>query len=109
MLKLSLLVRLEAKPGKEEAVAAFLASALPLANSENGTAAWFAFRIGSSTFGVFDAFATEAACQAHLSGAIAQALMAQADELFSSPPVIERLDLLAVKLPAATPDVRVTA
>jgi quinol monooxygenase YgiN len=98
MLKLSLLARLEAKPGKEAEVAAFLASALPLANAEKGTPVWFAFRIGESTFGVFDAFADETTRQAHLSGAIAQALMAKAEELFSRPPVIEQLDLLAVKL-----------
>jgi quinol monooxygenase YgiN len=97
MLKYSLLARLEAKPGKEAAVAEFLASALPLAQAERGTAVWFAFRIGDSTFGIFDAFADEPARQAHLAGPIAQALMARADELLAKPPVIERLDLLASK------------
>ena len=33
MVKLALFVRLEAKPGKEAAVADFLAGALPLANA----------------------------------------------------------------------------
>jgi len=100
MLKLSLLARVEAKPGKEAEVADFLASALPLAEAETRTAVWFAFRIGASTFGVFDAFADEAGREQHLSGPIAQALMARADELFAAPPVIEKLDLLAVKAPA---------
>ena len=99
MLKYSLLARLEAKPGKEAAVADFLASALALANAEPATPAWFAFRIGASTFGVFDAFADEAGRAAHLAGPIAQALMAHAGELLAAPPVIEKLDLLAVKLP----------
>jgi quinol monooxygenase YgiN len=97
MVKLALLARVEAKPGKEEEVAAFLRSALPLAEGEPGTISWFAFRIGSSTFGIFDTFNDEAGRQAHLSGKIAAALMAKASELFAKPPVIEQLDLLAGK------------
>ena len=97
MVKLALLVRLEAKPGKEGEAAAFLSSALPLAQGEAGTISWFAFRIGASTFGIFDTFNDEAGRQAHLSGPIAAALMAKAPDLFAKPPVIEQLDLLAGK------------
>ena len=100
MLKHSLLARLEARPGKEAAVADFLASALSLANAEQATPVWFAFRIGTSTFGIFDAFADEAGRDAHLAGPIAQALMAHADELLAQPPVIEKLELLAAKVRA---------
>jgi quinol monooxygenase YgiN len=99
MVKLALFARLEAKPGKEAAVADFLASALPLANAETSTTAWFALRFGPSTFGIFDAFADEAGRQAHLTGPIAAALMANAAALLSTPPTIERIDLLAAKLP----------
>ena len=81
MTKLALFVRLEAKPGKEAALAEFLAGALPLANAEIGTVAWFALQFGPSTFGVFDAFATEDGRQAHLNGPIAAALMANAATL----------------------------
>ena len=98
MVKLALLARLEAKPGKEEEVAEFLRGALPLAQAESATTAWFALRIGKSTFGIFDAFADEAGRQSHLSGPIAAALMAKAAELLSAPPVIEKVDLLAAKL-----------
>ena len=98
-MKLSLFVRPEAKPGKEAQVEAFLMQGLELARQEATTLAWFALRIGPSTFGVFDAFADEAGRQAHLNGPIAQALMAQAPDLLSSPPVIERVDLLGAKLP----------
>jgi quinol monooxygenase YgiN len=97
MVKFALLVRLEAKPGKEEEVAEFLRGALPLAEGEPGTISWFAFRIGSSTFGIFDTFNDDAGRQAHLSGPIAAALMAKASELLAKPPVIEKLDLLAAK------------
>ena len=99
MVKLALFVRLEARPGKEAAVADFLAGALPLANAESGTTAWFALKFGPSTFGVFDAFQDEAGRTAHLNGPIAAALMANAASLLSEAPKIERVDLLAAKLP----------
>jgi quinol monooxygenase YgiN len=99
MVKLALFVRLEAKPGKEAAVADFLAGALPLANAESRTVAWFALKFGPSTFGVFDAFEDEAGRQAHLTGPIAAALMANAASLLSEPPKIEKVELLAAKLP----------
>lgn len=99
MVKLALFVRLEARPGKEAAVADFLASALPLANAESGTTAWFALKFGPSTFGVFDAFADESGRMAHLEGPIAAALMANSEALLSEAPKIERVELLAAKLP----------
>ena len=70
-----------------------------LAEAEPATTAWFALRLGPSTFGIFDAFPDEAGRQAHLSGQIAAALMAKAPELLAQPPAIEKVDLLAAKLP----------
>jgi quinol monooxygenase YgiN len=99
MLTLSLFVRLEAKPGKEEEVAAFLKQGLQLANEERTTPLWFALRLGKSTFAIFDSFEDEAGRQAHLNGPIAAALMAQAPKLLAVPPVIEKLDVLGAKLP----------
>jgi quinol monooxygenase YgiN len=98
MVKLALLARMDAKPGKEEEAATFLTSALPLAQQESGTTVWFAWRIGKSTFGIFDAFADEAGRQAHLTGQIAAALMAKAPDLFVGTPSIDKLDVLAAKL-----------
>jgi quinol monooxygenase YgiN len=98
MVKVGLLARLVAKPGKEEEVAAFLASALPLAQSEAFTIVWFALRLSKSEFGIFDAFPDEAGRKAHLNGPIAAALMAKAGELLAEPPKIEPVDLLASKL-----------
>ncbi len=97
MEKFALLARVEAKPGKESAVESFLKSALALAEEEADTVTWYALRIGPSTFGIFDTFNNEEGRNAHLSGKIASALMEHADELLSSPPVIEKVDLLAVK------------
>jgi len=99
MVKTALLVRLEAKPGKEAEVEKFLREGLAVVQQEPATAAWFALRLGPSTFGIFDAFPDEAGRQAHLTGQVAAALMAQAAELFSQPPVIEKVDVLAAKLP----------
>ena len=100
MVKTALFVRLEAKPGKEADVESFLRGGLPVVQQEPATTAWFALRLGPSTFGIFDAFPDESGRQAHLSGQVAAALMAKASELFSKPPVIEKVDVLAVKLPA---------
>ena len=99
MVKVALLVRLEAKPGKEAEVQSFLESGLSIVQEEPATIAWFAIRLGPSTFGIFDAFPDEAGRQAHLSGRVAAALMAQASELLAEPPVIEQVDVLAAKLP----------
>ncbi len=98
MVKAGLFVRLEAKLGKEEEVAKFLSGALPLAEKEPATTAWFAMRFGPSTFGIFDVFPDDAGRQAHLSGPIAAALMEKASELLSEAPRIEKLDVLAAKL-----------
>ena len=100
MLKHSLFVRLEAKAGKEDEVAALLQQGLQLANQETTTPLWFALRFGPTTFGVFDAFENETGRQAHLNGPIAKALMDNAARLFATPPAIERVDVLGAKLPA---------
>ncbi|AKJ70622.1 MAG: antibiotic biosynthesis monooxygenase [Burkholderiales bacterium] len=103
MLKYALFARLEAKPGKENAVAEFLAAGLALANQEHTTPLWFALRLSPSTFAIFDAFADQAGRDAHLQGPIAQALMAKADELLAVPPTIEAMEVLGVKQTAPTP------
>jgi quinol monooxygenase YgiN len=99
MVKYALFARLEAKPGKENDVAKFLETGLALAQQESTTPIWFALRLGPTTFGIFDAFTDEAGRQAHLSGPIAQALMAKASELLSQAPSIEPIDVLGAKLP----------
>lgn len=93
----ALLVQLEAKPGKEAEVEAFLKGGLPIVEEEPGTIHWFATRLGPSTFGIFDTFHDEEGRQAHLEGRVAAALMAKASDLLASPPVIAKVDLLAVK------------
>ena len=99
MVKTALLVRLEAKSGKEAEVESFLRSGLPLVEAEPATVAWFGIRLGPTTFGIFDAFPDEAGRQAHLSGQVAAALMQRAPELLAQPPSIEKVDVLAAKLP----------
>lgn len=97
MYKVALFARLEAKPGKENDVAQFLEAGLAMAKQEPTTPLWFALRLGPTTFGVFDAFADESGRQTHLSGPIAQALLAKAPELFARDPAIEPLEVLGSK------------
>jgi quinol monooxygenase YgiN len=101
MDKLALLALLEAKPGKEMELEAFLKSAQPLAASEAGTTTWYAVKLGPAKFGIFDTFRDEGGRDAHLSGEIAKALMAKADELLAKPPQIEKVEILASKAPGA--------
>jgi quinol monooxygenase YgiN len=98
MVNVVLLVRLEAKPGKEADVESFLLGGLSLVQEEPATTTWFAIRMGPSTFGIFDAFPDESGRQAHLSGRVAAALAEKASELFAKPPTIEKVDVLAAKL-----------
>jgi quinol monooxygenase YgiN len=95
MEAIGLLVTLEARPGKEADAEAFLKSAQPLALSENGTLKWYAIKLGPGQFRIFDTFANEVGRDAHLSGEIAKALGARANELFASPPQIEKVEVLA--------------
>jgi quinol monooxygenase YgiN len=99
MVNVGLLVRLEAKEGQEDEVARFLEGGRALVEEEPETTAWFAIRLGPSTFGIFDAFPDDGGRDAHLNGRVAEALMGQAAELFSQQPSIEKVDVIASKLP----------
>src|ERR1700760_4675606 len=92
---IGLLVTLEARPGKEADAEAFLKSAQPLALNEKGTLKWYAIKLGPGKFGIFDPFANEVGRNAHLTGEIAKALGARANELFATAPQIEKMEVLA--------------
>ena len=98
MVTVALWVRLEAKPGREADLEAFLRAGAALAEAEPETLVWFAVRLAPSTFGIFDAFADDTGRSAHLTGRVAAALGEQASRLLATPPVLERLDVLAAKL-----------
>jgi quinol monooxygenase YgiN len=99
MVTVALLVRLEAKPGKEAEVEEFLRGGLAIVQQEPATTAWFAIRLGPSSYGIFDAFPDDAGRQAHLAGRVAAALMEKAPDLLAQAPSIEQIDVLAAKLP----------
>ena len=99
MVTVGLLVRLEAKPGRQQELEEFLQSARPLVENEPGTIAWFAVRFGPLSFGIFDAFPDDAARRAHLAGVVAATLIERAADLLAVPPNIEHLDTFAWKLP----------
>jgi quinol monooxygenase YgiN len=101
MDKLAILALLTARPGKEKQVEEFLKSAQPLAAREAGTTTWYALKLGDGKFGIFDTFKDEAGRNAHLTGEIAKALFAKAEELFATPPLVEKAEILAAKAPGA--------
>ncbi len=92
-----LLAILEAKPGKQGALAEFLNTGLAVVAREPGTRSWYAFRITESSFGIYDTFVDDDARQKHLSGPLAKALQGVADELLARPPEIRPLEVLASK------------
>ena len=98
--EVGLWVVLEAKKGKEDDVAHFLQGGKAIVAGEPATTTWYAVRLGPSRFAIFDTFPNDAGRAAHLSGKVAAALMAQAPDLLEQPPQIEKIDVLAVKLPA---------
>jgi quinol monooxygenase YgiN len=93
-----LFVRLKAKPGKQNELAAFLNEGQKMAEAEDKTPLWFAVRFDEQTFAIFDAFVDESGRQAHLGGKIAAALMAQSPTLLAEPPVIEKFDVTGQKI-----------
>ena len=97
-----LYVPLHAKPGREAEVESFLEGGRALVDAEPATIAWFAIRLGPSEYAIVDFFPDDAGRQAHLSGKVAEALMAKAPDLFAEPPQINQADVLAAKLPGAT-------
>lgn len=99
MAKLAIWAEVEAKPGKEQAVADFLKSAQALAEREQGTITWYAVKLGGANFGIFDTFADEKGRDAHLNGEIAKALFAKAQELLVREPKVHKIDILAAKIP----------
>ena len=98
MVTVALFVKLQAKPGKEKDIISFLENGLILANQETTTPNWFALQLELSILGIFDAFTDDERKNAHLTGLIAAALMANIYELLTEPPKIERVDVLAIKI-----------
>jgi quinol monooxygenase YgiN len=95
----ALWVVLEAKPGQEAQVEKFLQAGQVLVEAEPKTMSWFAIKIGPSRYGIFDTFADDSARDAHMNGKVAQALKEKADELLAKPPSIDKIDVIASKLP----------
>lgn len=100
MVKKALRAVLVPKPGKETEVEAFLNSGLALVENEPLTVTWYALKFTNGSYAIFDTFDSDEGRDAHLSGKVAEALMAKADELFAEPPKIEKVDILAAKLPS---------
>jgi quinol monooxygenase YgiN len=102
MVTRGLLVRLEVKPGNDAVAEDVLRSALPMVRAEAATTAWFAIRFGRSEYGIFDVFPDDAGREAHLKGPVAHALADAGDTVLAGAPRIQKLDVLADKLPVTS-------
>ena len=96
-LTVGVLALVEAKPGKEAEVEAFVKGGLGIVEQEPGTRVWFGFRVDERTFGIFDAFEDEAARQDHMNGRIPAALAEVGPQVLAKNADIRMVDLLAVK------------
>src|SRR5512138_447035 len=99
MENVALWVQLEARKGKEAEVETLLRESLSVATRETETLSWYALKLGPTSYGIFDTFQTDKDREAHLAGEIAKSLQEKASNLFSKQPTIERMDILASKLP----------
>lgn len=97
MEQMGILAIVEAKPGREREVESFLKSAEALARDESQTVSWYAIKLDTSRFGIFDTFADAKGRDAHVGGEIARRLFASADDLLASPPSIQFVDIIANK------------
>jgi quinol monooxygenase YgiN len=102
-----LFVRLEAGTGQVEQVEKFLTEAADIVRHEPDTTAWFAVRFGHGEYGIFDVFPDDNGRTAHMNGPVARALTEQRSQLLGEDPSMDRLDVLAHKLPeGGAPDIR---
>jgi len=98
MVTHALYVPLEAKPHKAEELQTFLREAQTLAEQEPGTAAWFALRMGPTTFAIFDVFPDEHSRLENLDGELAHQLGRRAGDLLAKPPEVHQFEVIASKL-----------
>src|SRR3954453_6601359 len=94
-----LCVRLETQHGEADQVEEFLSEAHSLVSQEPDTTAWFAVRFGQDEYGIVDFFPDDNGRNAHLKGPVAQALAGEGSALLTSEPQMQRLEVLACKLP----------
>ena len=96
-VRFGVLALLEAKGDKGEELQSFLQQGREIAAGEPGTVTWYAFKLGESTYGIFDTFETEDARDAHVNGEIPKALASVGPELLAADPDIQLIDVVAVK------------
>jgi quinol monooxygenase YgiN len=96
-VRFGVLALLEAKPEKGGELGQFLENGRALAVAEEGTVTWYAFKVGETTYGIFDTFEDEDGRQAHLNGEIPKALASAAPQLLASDPEIRTVEIVAVK------------
>lgn len=98
MVTVGALARFEFKPGNEAAIERFFQQGQPIVQQQPASTLWFGFRLGPTTYGAFGAFANEE--DRHALVSTGGPVLAKKDaELFAQPPIFEKVDVLAAKLP----------
>ncbi len=92
------LIRYEVKSGKVAVAESYLQEALSAVQKQSGTMAWYAFRLGPTTFGVFDVFPNEESRQANFDDGAAR-VKEKDSGMIEDTFVIEKFDVLAARLP----------
>ncbi len=94
-----LLVIMNAKTGKSEALEHFLNTGKQLVTDEPETLAWYALKLDATTYAIFDTFAEDSGRDAHLNGKVAAALLENAPVLLHDfkTEAIQKIAILACK------------
>ncbi|HTJ35560.1 MAG TPA: antibiotic biosynthesis monooxygenase [Dactylosporangium sp.] len=98
MVSVGLLVSIEAKPDRADEFADRLGSVVEIVRAEGKAVVWFGLRLGPTTFAIYDAFANDEDRQAHLDANLG-ALLKAGEELFTGPPTVQRIDVVASLVP----------
>ncbi len=94
-----LLVIMNAKAGKSEAVEHFLKAGRQLVDNEPETLGWYGFKLDDTTYAIFDTFTKDSGRDTHLNGKVAAALIENAPVILKdfSATAIQKIDILASK------------
>jgi quinol monooxygenase YgiN len=96
MVTSGLLVRVEAKPDRADDVEAMFKAVVDKVRDEGLAVAWFALRLGPTSFAVVDVFTSDADRDAHLVNG--PALEAAGAELFAQAPEFSVATVIATTL-----------
>ncbi len=93
------LIKIEAKPGREEAVRKMLSDIRACVEDEPETGPWFSVQLGPSSFAIFEAFPSIKGRDAHVAGGGGKIFrdLERMNDLLREPAHVQKADVLFVK------------